>query len=93
MKMKRQSILVLTVIILNSTSTVSADMTQWLVDSGGNDNFYEIVFVADGIDWNEANLAASAVLHGRFIKAARSCCENPAIYRVIGRYSTNFSTN
>ena len=78
--MKRQSILVMLVVVLLVTGTASADLVQWSVSDGGNDHFYGVVFASEGIIWDEANVAAIDV--GGYLGTITSAGENAFVHNL-----------
>jgi len=56
-------------------------LAHWLTDSGGNGHFYEAVFVAEGITWDEAQAAALA--RGGYLVTLTSAEENNFVFRLV----------
>jgi hypothetical protein len=68
-----------------------AETIQWKTEDGGNGHWYDVVYVADGITWTDANNAATA--SGGYLASITSAEENAFVYSLITdrKYWTDLS--
>jgi hypothetical protein len=74
-----------TIILMQSAfaAEVSAKPVQWKKSEGGNNHFYEAVFVPDGINWIEALLDTRRPGCGWSLATVTSEAENDFIFSLI----------
>lgn len=63
------------------TNTVAATPVQWSSSAGGNDHWYEAVYVEELISWNDAKDAAEAL--GGYLATSTSPGENSFLYDLV----------
>jgi hypothetical protein len=73
-------IAITSLLMLIVASTSFAVPTQWTVASGGNDHFYDVILVPEGITWTNANTAAQAMGGGWHLATVTSATENSFIF-------------
>ena len=69
--------------VVRSSQACPDGLVQWKISEGGNDHFYEAVFVPDGISWTEARAAARARGPGAHLATINSAEENGFIYTLV----------
>ncbi|MBN2315937.1 MAG: hypothetical protein JXM79_18570 [Sedimentisphaerales bacterium] len=78
--MKRQSILISSIIVIWSY-TANADPIQWSISDGGNGHFYELIVAEDSIPWTEARNRAFSV--NGYLATITSEAENVFVYSLV----------
>jgi hypothetical protein len=63
------------------TAHANAASVQWPVSAGGNGHYYEAVCVPDGINWTNANAAATAM--GGYLATITSAEENAFVFSLV----------
>jgi len=84
MKATRPLVTALLAIALQNTF---AQVTNWSVEAGGNDHYYEAVLVPGGVTWNNASLIASN--RGGYLATISSSNENAFVFGLVS-HDTNF---
>ncbi|MBP6963703.1 MAG: hypothetical protein KBC96_04770 [Armatimonadetes bacterium] len=92
--MKRAFALVAAIVLIFPAIAAQAAPVQWPVAAGGNDHWYEAVYVPNFITWTEADLASRSV--GGHLATVAAEPENQFIYSLISddkywRYSNNMN--
>ena len=80
--MKRSIVVLLLMGFVFTAGTAYGSAVQWTVGEGGNDHWYEAVYVGtDGITWDEAQ--AAALVAGGYLVAITSSDENQYVFSLI----------
>lgn len=91
-KISKMVFLPLALILIIMTSSISFALpTQWTSVSGGNDHWYDVIIVPEGISWSNANNAAQAMGGGWHLGTVTSAAENNFIYSLFGGNPAFFS--
>lgn len=73
--------------LLVALATVaSATPVQWSASVGGNNHWYELVVVPEGIQWGDARVAAEA--RGGYLATITSAAENEFVHQATGVATT-----
>ena len=70
-----------TVTEIDNDTYAPGDLSQWPVDSGGNDHYYMAVYAPTAISWHQANTAAQAA--GGYLATLTSQAENDFVFGLI----------
>jgi hypothetical protein len=65
-------------VLLGETALRAQTTVQWMVGSGGNGHYYQLVAVPGGISWSAANTAAQNA--GGYLATLTSSAENSFVY-------------
>ena len=72
------------VVVLGFTVYSFAAPTQWSSAAGGNDHWYEAIYVPGGITWTDSNAAATSMGSGWHLASVTSAAENKFIFSLFG---------
>ena len=76
------------VIVFGFTVYSFAAPTQWSSAAGGNDHWYEAIYVPGGLTWSDANTATTALGSGWHLATITSTAENNFIFSLFGSDSS-----
>lgn len=68
-------------VLLAAIGNANAAAVQWSSSAGGNDHWYEVVAVRNGISWTAANAAAGAA--GGYLATITSANENAFVFSLV----------
>ena len=80
--MKKNLILSYT-FFLSFASIATSTPVQWSVGDGGNEHYYEAVYVPEGISWTDSDVAATAKGYDWHLVTITSAEENAFVYSLI----------
>lgn len=91
-KIIRLTILPIALILLVMMSSNSFALPiQWTSANGGNDHWYDVIVVPQGITWSNANSSAQAMGGGWHLGTVTSAAENNFIYNLFNGNPAFFS--